>query len=57
MHTLIIQKRIMGCHGNGAISHNPNMFVFSSGPKASHLVGPCEQHGTHEKLSWQRGES
>ena len=22
---------------------------FSSGPKTSHLVGPCEQHITHEK--------
>ena len=28
MYTLISQNRIMGCHGNGAISHNPNRFFL-----------------------------
>ena len=28
MNTLIIQNRIMDCHGNGVGSHNPNSFFF-----------------------------
>ena len=28
MYTLIIQNRIIGCHGNGAISHKPNRFFL-----------------------------
>ena len=28
MFTFIIQNRITGCHGNGAISHNPNRVLF-----------------------------
>ena len=53
MYTHIIQNRIMGCHGNGAISHNQNSF-FSSGRNISHLVGPCEPFGAHGKLSRER---
>ena len=40
----------MACHGNGATSHY-NLFLSSSGQNISHLVGPCEQFGAHEKLS------
>ena len=44
----------MGCHGNGAISNSPNqVFFFGGGGQfVSHLVGPSEQFGTHEKLAW-----
>ena len=28
--------------------------VFFSGQKLSLLVGPCEQFGAHEKVSWER---
>ena len=41
MYTLIIQKRIMGCHGNGAISHSPNR-VFLLDKNALPLVSPSE---------------
>ena len=54
MYTLIIQNRIMDCHGNGVVSHDPNKY-FTSEQILSHLVGPCEQYGAHEKLSWVRG--
>ena len=45
---------VMGCHGNCAISHNPNIF-FLLQKTISQLVGPCEQFGAHEILSWERG--
>ena len=38
----------MGCHENGAISQSPNKFLLED-KIVSHLVGPSEQFGTHEK--------
>ena len=40
----------MGCYGNGKISYDPNGFLEDI--FFSHLLGPSEQVGTHEKLSW-----
>ena len=41
----------MGWHRNHAISHSPNQIFFED-TFVSHPVGPNEQFGTHEKLSW-----
>ena len=43
---------LIGCHGNGAISHSSNRF-FLGDKLFLHLLGPSEQFGTHEKLSWE----
>ena len=50
MYTVVIQYVSGGCHGNGKISYSPNDFFLED--FFSHLVGPSEQFGTHEKLSW-----
>ena len=50
MYTPIIQNRMTGYYRTGAISHSPNRF-FLGDKNVSHLVGPSEQFGTHEKLS------
>ena len=41
MYTLIIQNRIVGCHGNDPISQNPNFFLWggdSSEKKCIYLI-------------------
>ena len=38
------------CHGNHALSHSPNEFMFRN--MFSHSGGPRKQFGTNEKLSW-----
>ena len=35
--------------------HITQTVFLSSGQNISHLVGPCEQSGTYEKLSWKWG--
>ena len=51
MYTVVIKYVSGGCHGNGKISYSPNEFFVRI--LFSHLVGPSEQFGTHEKLSWE----
>ena len=52
MYTVVIEYVSGSCHGNGKISYSPNEF-FLEYFFVSHLVGPNEQFGTHEKLSWR----
>ena len=41
----------MGCHGNHAFSHSPNLNSLEDN-YVSHPGGPNEQFGTHETLSY-----
>ena len=48
-HTPFLESA-MGCHANHAFSHISNRLNFEDG-LISHLGGPNEQFGTHERLS------
>ena len=51
MYTVVIQYVSGSCHGNGKISYSPNDVFLED--FFLHLMGPSEQFGTHEKLSWR----
>ena len=39
----ILEKTVMGCHGNHALSHSPNQFIYG---------GPREQFAPIQKCPW-----